>query len=323
MSTTAFVLPPAPDPDLVMQHSSQPTMPSESEPLINLNPKLQTYYSTLESRAGYKLFLGGTRHFGYYEHDTLWPFPIGRALRRMEDKLAELLNLPRGADVLDAGCGVGHVALHLATKFKYRVQGIDVVSHHVDKAKRNIARAGLPEGQVSVRLMDYHHLELLQDQSFDGIYTMETFVHATDPRAALAGFFQKLRPGGRLALFEYDHEFTNTSPDDMATSMRKINDFAAMPTNDVSHPGVFKDMLEDVGFTDVVVNDYSEKIKPMTRLFYVVAYVPWLIVTFLGLEKHFINTVAGVESYRGHGRWRYVAISATKPGGPIESAKAR
>ena len=298
-------------------------MSTESQPLINANPKLQTYYATLESRVGYKLFLGGTRHFGYYEHDTRWPFPLGRALRRMEDKLAELLNLPAGAEVLDAGCGVGHVALHLAKKYKYRVRGIDVVQHHIEKAKRNFARARLPEGQVSVRLMDYHHLESVNDQSLDGIYTMETFVHATDPKAVLAGFFQKLRAGGRLVLFEYDHEFISGSPEDMADSMRKINDFAAMPTNDLSHPGVFEDMLREAGFTDVVTNDYSENIKPMTRLFYLVAYIPWLIVTFLHLEKYFINTVAGVESYRGHGRWRYVAISATKPGGTIEDPKAR
>ncbi|KAF9773335.1 hypothetical protein IL306_008868 [Fusarium sp. DS 682] len=264
-----------------------------------------------------------SRHFGYYEYDTRWPFPIGRALRRMVDKLAESLNVPPGAYVLDAGCGVGHVALHMATKYKYRVQAIDVVAHHVDKAKRNVARARLPDGQVNVRLMDYHHLESLDDESFDGIYTMETFVHATDPKAVLAGFYQKLRPGGHLALNEYDHEFVDNSPDEMANSMRKINDIAAMPTNDLSNPGVFKDMLEEAGFTDVVVRDYSEKIKPMTRLFYLVAYIPWLIVTFLGLEKHFINTVAGVETYRGHGRWRYDVISATKPGGTIESAKAR
>ncbi|KAH7123374.1 S-adenosyl-L-methionine-dependent methyltransferase [Dactylonectria estremocensis] len=298
-------------------------MATDSEPLINDNPKLQTYYTSLESRVGYKLFLGGTRHFGYYEHDTHWPFPIGRSLRRMEDKLASLLNLPSGADVLDAGCGEGHVALHLARKYKYRIQAIDVVDHHVAKAKRNVARAGLPEGQVGVRKMDYHHLESLDDQSFDGIYTMETFVHATDPKAVIAGFHQILRPGGRIVLFEYDHEFISDSPEDMADSMKKINDFAAMPTNALSHPGVFKEMLEEAGFTDVVVHDYSENIKPMTRLFYLVAYIPWLIVTFLHLERYFINTVAGVESYRGHGRWRYVAVVANKPGASIEGAKSR
>ena len=50
-------------------------------------------------------------------------------------------------------------------------------------------------------------------------------------------------------------------------SMREINDFATMPTNAVSHPGVFKRMLEDNGFTDVVIRDYLENVKPITRLF--------------------------------------------------------
>ena len=74
----------------------------------------QSYYDTLESRIGYRLLLGGTRHFGYYEPGTLWPFSLAPALRRMEDYLYASLDLPKGAMVLDAGCGVGHVALHLA-----------------------------------------------------------------------------------------------------------------------------------------------------------------------------------------------------------------
>ncbi|KAK7524477.1 S-adenosyl-L-methionine-dependent methyltransferase [Phyllosticta citriasiana] len=294
---------------------------SERQPLINSNPKLQSYYHSLESRIGYRLLLGGTRHFAYYEHDTYWPFPLGRSLRTMEDKMAASLALPSGARVLDAGCGVGHVAIHLAKEHGYRVQGIDIVDHHLVKSNRNIARSGLPEGQVTVRKMDYHHLESLEDESFDGVYTMETFVHATDPKAVLAGFHRLLRADGRLSLFEYDHEHVESSPEAMAASMRKINNFAAMPTNALSHPGVFKEMLEDVGFTDVVVRDYSENIKPVTRLFYVLAYIPFFIITLFGLERYFINTVAGVESYRGHGRWRYVAISARKSSSSTEAAK--
>jgi sterol 24-C-methyltransferase len=105
--------------------------------------------------------------------------------------------------------------------------------------------------------------------------------------------------------------------------MRIVNDYAAMPTNALSQPGVFQSMLEDAGFTDVVVRDYSENIKPMTRLFFLIAYIPYLIITFLHLERYFINTVAGVNSYQGHGHWRYVAISATKPGGNLETAKTK
>lgn len=104
----------------------------------------------------------------------------------------------------------------------------------------------------------------------------------------------------------------------MVASMRKINHYAAMPTNDRSHPGVFKDMLENAGFEDVVVRDFSENIRPMARLLFVLAIIPYILVRLLGLERYFINTIAGVKSYRGRGHWRYVAITATKPGGPLE-----
>ncbi|GAP90147.1 putative methyltransferase type 11 protein [Rosellinia necatrix] len=128
---------------------------------------------------------------------------------------------------------------------------------------------------------------------------METFVHATDPEAVLKGFYRLLRPGGRLVQFEYDRNTCEGSPRDMAHSMDQINNYAAMPTNAISHPGVFKRMLEEAGFEDVIVRDYSKNIIPMTRFFYLIAWIPFLIVRFFGLERWFINTIAGVEMFRG------------------------
>ncbi|OTA87945.1 hypothetical protein M434DRAFT_399247 [Hypoxylon sp. CO27-5] len=296
---------------------------SDTTPLINPNPQLQSYYYSIESRLGYRLLLGGTRHFGYWEFDTYWPFPLSKGLRNMEDKMAEALALPQGSHVLDAGCGVGHVALRMAKTHGLRIEAIDIVDHHIVKAQRNLRRSGLPEDIVRARKMDYHHLEPFSDLSFDGVYTMETFVHATEPEAVLANFYRVLRPGGRLVMFEYDHNMLEVSPHEMAVSMMKVNKYAAMPTNAISHPGVFKQMLENSGFEDIVVRDYSDNIRPMTRIFFLLAIIPYFIVRILGLERYFINTIAGVESYRGHGYWRYVAISATKPGGPIEASKCK
>jgi sterol 24-C-methyltransferase len=55
----------------------------------------------------------------------------------MEDKVAASLDLPPGAFVLDAGCGVGHVAIiHLVTKYRFKIQGIDIVQHHLNKGDR-------------------------------------------------------------------------------------------------------------------------------------------------------------------------------------------
>lgn len=142
---------------------------------------------------------------------------------------------------------------------------------------------------------------------------METLVHATDPKLVLEGFYRLLKPGGRLVEFEYEHDPFEEASKGLADSMVKINQYSAMPTNAASQPGVFKTMLEEAGFEDVVVRDYSDNIRPMTCAFFALAIVPYLFVWLFGLERHYINTVAGVESYRGRQHWRYVAISATKP----------
>ncbi len=292
-------------------------MDEQKEPLINDNPSLQSYYTSLESRIGYRLFLGGTRHFGYYQPNVRWPFPITAALRRMEDHLFNSLKLQPGARVLDAGCGVGHVAIHLAGK-GLQVYGIDVVKNHVRWAQQCIKDRGF-EKSVTVRLMDYHHLEELPDESFNGVYTMETLVHATDPEKALGEFFRVLKPGGSIALYEYDHPkrdaLPKDVPNDLLKSLELVNRRASMPANESFDYGVLQSMLERRGFQDVVVGDLSENIKPMIRLFYIVAYIPFLIIQFLGLEAWFVNTRAGVEGYQvlKWGLWRYVAVTAKKP----------
>jgi sterol 24-C-methyltransferase len=296
----------------------------ETQQAVQMPHQLKSYYYSWESRIGYRVMLGGTRHFGYWEKDTWWPFPISDSLRRMEDMMAQMIDLPKGSQVLDAGCGVGHVALRMAGKHGLRVTAIDIIDHHVVKAKANIARASdLPKGMVTAQQMDYHHLDPLKDKSFDGIYTMETFVHARDPPAVLAHFFRLLRPGGHLTSFEYDNDIPSETPKLFSESMRQVNEWAAMPMNDISHPGVLRRMLEDAGFVDVEVRDWSEHIRPMTRLFCLIAFFPYLFVRLFGLERYFINTVAGVGSYVGGKHWRYLAISARKPGEAGESAKAK
>lgn len=287
--------------------------PSDQEPLINLNQPLQSYYGSLESRIGYRLLLGGTRHFGYYERDTYWPFPLNGALRAMEDHLFDTLGLKNGAKVLDAGCGVAHVATYMA-KRGLLVQGIDVVDRHIRKAQQNIESQGL-QAAVTVRKMDYHHLDAFAGASFDGIYTMETFVHATDPERVLQEFLRVLKPGGKIALYEYDHKDLSTVPKGHRDSMNKVNAYAAMPTNNRFDEGVLERMLEEAGFEDIVLEDLSINIRPMLRFFFILAIIPYLLITLFGLEAWFINTVAGVQGYRGRYIWRYVAVSARKPVG--------
>ena len=199
---------------------------------------LQAYYGSFESRLGYHLFLGGTRHFGYYSSHTIWPFPIGAALRRMEDHLFVNLNVPSGSKVLDAGCGLGHIAAHLASK-GLQIYGIDIVYNHVRWAKQHIKTKHL-QSSVTIGLLDYHNLSQLADNSFDAVYTMETLVHATDANKALREFFRILKPGGSIALYEYDHllsaNIPRQTPQSLLRLLECINRNASMPANVTSIP---------------------------------------------------------------------------------------
>ncbi|KAK5071994.1 hypothetical protein LTS08_000906 [Lithohypha guttulata] len=270
--------------------------------IINANPVLQKYYASLESRIGYRLFLNGTRHYGYYETKDSFPLPVGQALRRMEEQLFLGLQCPPGAKLLDAGCGIGHVAIYMAKRGNYRIEAIDVVARHAEKAKRNIAAAGLKDVVVA-KHGDYHHLEDYEDNSLDGIYTMETLVHSTDPLSVLKEFHRIPKPGGRLAMNEYDHEDLDKAAKDLSDAMRKSFDRDTLPK-----------LVKQAGFEEMELKDFSKHIQPMLWLFYIFAIIPYTIFRLLGIETYFVNTIAGVEGWRGRDLWRYTQVTAKKRG---------
>ncbi|KAL8927023.1 MAG: hypothetical protein Q9208_002568 [Pyrenodesmia sp. 3 TL-2023] len=290
-------------------------MEKPSEYLSPHFPSIQRLYDGWESRIGYRALLGGTRHFGYYDPGTLWPFPVSTALRRMEDHLYKSLNLPSGSKVLDAGCGVGHVALHLAHRGLH-VQAIDITPNHAIWAQRNVERQGMQDS-VHVQWGDYHNLPFVSD-SFDGVYTMETLVHASDPARAVAEIYRVVKPGGHIVFHEYDHIDPTKPPPDCPPSLLadllRINTHLA--GNQFFNRGVLQGIMEEQGFVDVTSRDLSENMRPLMRLFYFIGFLPYLIICLLGLQDRFVNTEGGVQGYRGlsRGYWRYMVLTARKPG---------
>ena len=270
-----------------------------------------SYYNSLESRIGYRLFLGGTRHFGWYESERAWPWPIDPALRAMEERLVEALDCDKGSKILDAGCGVGHVALYLAKRAGFRVDCIDIIPHHIEKCARNIQAAGMGDS-VSVRYGDYHNLEGFGDNEFEGAFTLETFVHATKPREALREFLRVLKPGGRLVMYEYDHMRWETAPKHLTQEVKTINTVVGMPAFDAWEIDGLGEMAREVGFRHVEVTDMSRNIVPMLWFFYVCAYIPYLVFCLFGIQNLFPNTMSGVAAYRGRSIWRYVQVKAIK-----------
>jgi len=49
--------------------------------------------------------------------------------------------------------------------------------------------------------------------------------------------------------------------------------------------GVLPRILEDIGFKNIEVEDLSHNIKPMLRLFFIIAYLPFLLIWLFSLKK--------------------------------------
>lgn len=118
--------------------------------------------------------------------------------------MRERLAIAPGKRFLDVGCGIGHEALRIAELVAPggSVVGIDKSELMIGEAQRRAAQAGLP---VEFITADAQQLDL-PDNSFDGARAERVFMYLADPEQALHEMIRVVRPGGRIAIFDFDNE---------------------------------------------------------------------------------------------------------------------
>jgi ubiquinone/menaquinone biosynthesis C-methylase UbiE len=130
----------------------------------------------------------------------------------MRNKYFAWLDLPAGAKVLEAGCGAGPVARHLASFTKSStVVGLDPSPHFIEKAKELSKDFVSLEFQVGdARSMPF------EEASFDAVIFHTCLCHVPEAERAIAEAFRVLKPGGKLGVFDGDYATTtfSTGPDD-------------------------------------------------------------------------------------------------------------
>lgn len=107
--------------------------------------------------------------------------------------------VPPGSHVLDAGCGPGGDAEHLARQ-GYRVTAIDWSPAMVHEARRRVRAAGLAD-RVDVLHAGIHEIHRLApvDVAFDAVYSNFGPLNCVDDLPAAARLIAlRLRPGGVL-----------------------------------------------------------------------------------------------------------------------------
>lgn len=111
-----------------------------------------------------------------------------RKVGRAYDMALEIARvIPRGAEVLDVGCGNGFIAHHLSAMLGASVVGIDV----------------MPKADASIDYRRYDGAQIpLADNSVDAVLLCYVLHHAQDAPALLIEIRRVLRPNGQLVVYE-------------------------------------------------------------------------------------------------------------------------
>ena len=178
-----------------------------------------------------------------------------------EAKYARILDelaLPRGAHILEIGCGWGGFAEH-AARAGYRVTGLSLSSAQTAYARERIARAGLAD-RVEFRIQDYRDAR----GTFDAVASIEMF-EAVGERwwpAYFRAVRNALAPGGRACIQ------TITIADERFERYRTQSDFIQQyifPGGMLASPARFADEARSAALEPANAlafgRDYAETLK--------------------------------------------------------------
>jgi ubiquinone/menaquinone biosynthesis C-methylase UbiE len=112
-------------------------------------------------------------------------------------KLLAALDIARGEQLLDVGCGTGLLAEHAAALVEPsgRVTGVDPLPERIRLAQRRAC------GNLEFAVGDAYDLSRFPDLSFDTAYMNAVFHWLPDKVEPLAQLYRVLKPGGRLGIW--------------------------------------------------------------------------------------------------------------------------
>ncbi len=133
---------------------------------------------------------------------TLYDLLAGVLLGGLYDRVArEIASACPSGDVLDVGCGPGHLAIRLAAlNPELRVTGLDISPAMVERAVWHARQSGLAD-RVRFQVGDVQAMPFPEGQ-FDLVVSTFSLHHWEDPVRGLAEIHRVLRPGGQARIYD-------------------------------------------------------------------------------------------------------------------------
>ena len=144
----------------------------------------------------YKLWLDESMVYtcAYYPHPQA---TLEEAQTAKLDHVARKLELEPGQQVVEAGCGWGALAMHLAEHYGVRVKAFNISREQIAFAKDRLRKRGL-EGRVEFVLDDYRNIQ----GRYDAFVSVGMLEHVgVDNYGVLGDVIKRvLKPGGRALI---------------------------------------------------------------------------------------------------------------------------
>jgi SAM-dependent methyltransferase len=183
------------------------------------------------------------------------------------------LGLPRGARVIDIGCGSGATTLALAEVVgpDGEAVGVDIAPGMVAAAREHAAAAGVEHARF--RTADAQ-VDDLGDAVFDAAYSRFGVMFFADPAAAFANIRSSMKPGAPLAFACWANVFANEWMFVPGSAVVAVTG-ALPPMPGPGEPGPFSledpdrldPLLRAAGFTQVDITPHQETITiPVAQL---------------------------------------------------------
>jgi SAM-dependent methyltransferase len=133
-------------------------------------------------------------------YDTMSRLLLSPLVKRIAADVASVA--PDGAQVLEVGCGPGHLSIRLARHHGLEVTGLDLDPAMIARARANADRLGNGDGRRPEFLVGDVAALAFPDRSFDLVVSTLSMHHWADPAAGLAEIGRVLRPGARALIWD-------------------------------------------------------------------------------------------------------------------------
>jgi ubiquinone/menaquinone biosynthesis C-methylase UbiE len=134
-------------------------------------------------------------------YDSLSRLLLSPLIRRIAADVASVA--PTGAQILEVGCGPGHLSIRLARQHGLEVTGLDLDPAMITRACANTNRPEAGDQRRPAFLVGDVAALAFPDGSFDLVVSTLSMHHWADPAAGLAEIGRVLRPGARALIWDF------------------------------------------------------------------------------------------------------------------------